>query len=322
VANPAAGKITGLAANTLGDLRGRVFRPDGQPLPFEEWPASRALRGETVEATEMLCIGLDKRRRWLVVRAAPIFTAPGKIGWAVVGMQDITSRKHLERLREEMTAVVAHDLQNPVSAMLLNIGALLKEAPGEEVTVKRANLQRLERTAKRLSEQVHDLLDASRLEAGRMTVDLAPVSPAPAMATLLDQMRVTLGDHPVECHVEEDLPVVAADRVRLDQILTNLLENAAKYSPPCSPIRVDLQARDGGALFQVSDQGPGIPPEEVPRLFDRFYQARRARELKTGLGLGLYITKGLVEAQHGHIQLESVPGFGTTVSVWLPPAPR
>ena len=111
-----------------------------------------------------------------------------------------------------------------------------------------------------------------------------------------------------------------ADPLRLGQVLTNLLENAAKFSGEGTPIRVVIEPAGRGAALCVEDRGPGIPPEEVPRLFDRYFQAQRARTKRRGLGLGLFITKGLVEAHGGAITAESGLGAGTVFRGWLPAA--
>lgn len=134
----------------------------------------------------------------------------------------------------------------------------------------------------------------------------------------MDRIGPTLGPHRVDIRVEASPPPVHVDPTRLDQILTNLVENAAKYSGEGMPISIRIRREDAGVGLAVEDRGPGIPPEELPKLFDRFYQAKRARERKSGLGLGLYITKGLVEAHGGRIRVESEVGRGSVFSVWLP----
>jgi signal transduction histidine kinase len=111
---------------------------------------------------------------------------------------------------------------------------------------------------------------------------------------------------------------VLADPRRVDQIVTNLVENASKYASEGTPIRITVAAADGGVALSVHDEGPGIASEELPRLFDRYFQTRRARAKRRGLGLGLFIAKGLVEAHGGTITVESVPGEGSTFRIWLP----
>jgi two-component system sensor histidine kinase BaeS len=137
---------------------------------------------------------------------------------------------------------------------------------------------------------------------------------------LVEQVLPTLGEHAVHVRVCDDPPEVCVDRVRVDQVVTNLLINAAKYSPDGSPIDVSIRRLDAGLCIDVADRGMGIARDEIPRLFDRFYQARRARKMKTGVGLGLYISKGLVEAQGGKIWVDTKVGTGSTFHVWFPAA--
>ena len=166
----------------------------------------------------------------------------------------------------------------------------------------------------------NDLLDASRVESGRLTLDRKALDVPEATRALIDRLQPTFGSHPVTVEVPDRIPLQALDPLRFDQILGNLLENAAKFSPEEFAIEVRIAARDGGVIVSVEDHGIGIAPDEVPRLFDRFYQSKRAREHKTGLGLGLYITKGLVEAHGGRLWLESEPNRGSIFHVWFPAA--
>jgi signal transduction histidine kinase len=128
-----------------------------------------------------------------------------------------------------------------------------------------------------------------------------------------------LATHPVALNQRPAAPA-SIDPHRFAQILTNLVENAAKYSDVGTPIRVSVEPLNGGIEVRVEDGGWGIAPDELPQLFDRFYQAKRARAKKSGLGLGLYIVKGLVEAHGGRISVASTPARGSTFAVWFPPA--
>lgn len=226
----------------------------------------------------------------------------------------------VERLREEFAAIVAHDLRNPIQALQMETDNFLRKAQGETATVPRSSLERMRRSFQRLTQMVEDLLDASRVEVKRLALDRARLSLPEVASELIGQIQPTLGNHAVELQIEGDPQTVMADRVRVHQIITNLLTNAAKYSPEGTPIQVTIRPTEGGTVVSVQDRGFGIPPEEMSRLFDRFYQAKRARAMKTGLGLGLYITKGLVDAHGGHIWVESKVGAGSTFYVWLPRA--
>ncbi|PTL77378.1 sensor histidine kinase KdpD [Vitiosangium sp. GDMCC 1.1324] len=228
------------------------------------------------------------------------------------------SAEHLKQLRDEFAAVVAHGLRNPLQAILLQVQALLRDARDGEAKVPVSTLERLERGTDRIGQMVDDLQDATSIEAERLSLRPQAVSLPEAVNALIARIRPTLGNHPIEVQVERAPPPVRADPTRLEQILTNLIENAAKYSEEGAPISVHICPAGSGAMISVKDQGPGILPDELPLLFDRFYQSQRAREKKTGLGLGLYITKGLVEAHGGHIEVHTEIGRGSIFSVWLP----
>ncbi len=323
VSNPAADAIAGepLSGLSRESYLAHVRNPDGSPMPTDQRPTIRALRGELVSRVEAAMARPDGSVVPVLMSAAPVRGPGGEVTGAVVAFEDVSVLKELERLREEFASIVAHDLRNPVSSILMNIEMLLREAGGkEQLSVRVSSLERVRRSALRLGDMVKDLLDASRIEVGRLTLERKPVDAPQAVTALLDQVGPTLGNHPLELDLEGVPAPLSLDLVRFDQILTNLLEHAAKYSPEGAPIRVLLRAAaDGrGAVISVRDQGIGIAAEDLPRLFDRFYQAKRAREKKTGLGLGLYITKGLVEAHGGRIWVESLPDRGSTFHVWLP----
>jgi signal transduction histidine kinase len=206
--------------------------------------------------------------------------------------------------------------------MLLQIDLLMEngEAGLDQMHVPTAAIDRIRRSAQRLSRMAEDLLDASRIELGRVVLERRHVSLRDVIGNLVAQLEPTFGGRPVEIDATADAPLVLADPMRLDEIVTNLLENAAKYSQPGRPIKVRI-ARDGvGATMSVKDEGTGIAADELPKLFDRFFQAKRTRSKKAGLGLGLYITKGLVEAHGGRIWVDSALGQGTQFHVWLPSA--
>jgi PAS domain S-box-containing protein len=318
--NPAAEEMTGYPRtgqrvdDAPGDL---LFRPDGTPIPRDEWPGLRALRGESVSRVEVLVSRQDGTRLPVLMSATPVRSPEDRITGAVMAFEDITVFKELERLRDEFASIVAHDLRNPISSILMNAERLLRR-PGDAIEVRAAGLERIRRAAARLGDMVKDLLDASRIEVDRLTLDRKPLAPRATVEAIVEEVRPTLGEHPVKVATEGDPAPILADPVRFDQILTNLLENAAKYSPRDAPIDVKVVPSEDGVEVTVKDEGMGIAPEDIPRLFDRFYQAKRAREMRAGLGLGLYITRGLVAAHGGRIWVDSEPAHGSTFHVWLP----
>ncbi|MGI5864454.1 MAG: sensor histidine kinase [Myxococcales bacterium] len=226
------------------------------------------------------------------------------------------------RMEQDYAGMVAHDFRDPLAALRAQVGALRRRARGDEVSVRVSDLERLERLERRLDRLVGDVVDAMLVESGHVPLRRRAVELTSAIPNLLRRLGPTLASHPVSLMVEGQPPAVFADPARTDQVLVNLLENAAKFSSAGSPIEVLVAPARGGARVSVRDHGVGIVPEELERLFDREYQARRARENKTGLGLGLYLTKGFVEAHGGSIEVESTPGRGSTFHVFLPAPAR
>jgi signal transduction histidine kinase len=253
-----------------------------------------------------------------LLSAAPVRSESGvKLG-AVVIFQDITALKQLQHLRQDFMALVAHDLRTPLQSVLLQLEAITKRAVGDATSVPVSTLQLMTRNGQRLDRLVRDLLDASQVDSQGIHLDLVTIRLPELVSSIVSQVEGALGTHPVLVVVTGEPPPVSADPLRLEQILTNLLENAGKYSEEGAPIRILIEPSGRGSALSVEDRGPGISPEELPRLFDRYFQTQRARTKRRGLGLGLFITKGLVEAHGGTITAESVPGAGSTFRIWLP----
>lgn len=318
--NPAAERLLGRFARGKDPARAYdLAYPDGHPVLPDDLPSTRALKGEPVLNVPLLAAPRVKPTH-VLASAAPVRSEAGKILGAVVVLQDVTSLVDLARMREEFAAIVAHDLRTPVQAVLLQIDQLLRYASGEAATVPISTLQTMKHSGQRLARLVTDLLDASLIEASRLRLSLRPVD-LPALASaLVEELEGLLRGHPVELDLRGAPPAVQADPLRIEQILTNLLENAAKYSADGTTIRVIVEPSTGGAAVAVQDSGPGIEPQDLPRLFDRYYQAQRARELHAGSGLGLYVAHGLVTAHGGRLGVESTPGVGSVFRVWLPAA--
>jgi len=300
---------------------GKILSPDGRPLSLEELPSSRALRGEVVVGAELVVRHADGRDIPVLVNAAPVRGGDGTVTGAVAILQDITPLK-LERLREEFISVVSHDLRTPITvikgfAEIHSRWLKKQEAPESE----RHAVETIETSARRLDRMVEDLLDASRIESQRLTLEKQPVDLSSLVREVADRLRTVLVPHRVRVEMRGVMPSVMADPGRIEQVLTNLLTNAAKYSPPETQIRVTVQARPREVMVSVTDRGPGIPSEDIPKLFTRFYRTKEARAARPeGLGIGLYISRGLVEAHGGRIWVESEVGKGSTFCFSLPVA--
>lgn len=265
--------------------------------------------------------------RTLWTYSVPLIEA-GTTRGTVTVLHDATEERESERLKGEFLSVVSHELQTPLTAIVGAADLLLDGEPGELTAEQMRFLGTIRRNSHRLMALVSDLLDVTRLEGGRVELDLQPVdlgvvarSTVRSMANLFEQKSQA-----VRVLVDEGAPPALADRRRLEQILANLLANAGQYTPAGSQIEVAV--RDGAAfgwprqvVLSVADDGPGISIADQARIFDKFYRgSNAAARRERGSGLGLSIVRSLVELHGGRIWVESAPGRGTRFSIVLPAA--
>jgi PAS domain S-box-containing protein len=292
-----------------------LYLPSGEPIPLDRMPIARALAGESVDGEEYMLRRPDGISVPLLISARPVHDGDAIVGGVALA-RDISAIKELERRREEWSSVIAHDLRQPINGIRLAAELLQRKLEPRHQTWA----DRIRADALRLNAMIEDLLDSSRLEAKRLSLRLAP-------ARLGESVDVVLARLPgiaerVELHVEPGAALVTADARRLVQVLGNLLSNAEKYGTPGTPVEV-AATRDGAMVeVRITNHGDGIPADEISRLFDRFVRTRGALERQTeGIGLGLYLSKGLIEAQGGRMWVDSTPGATTTFHFTLPAAP-
>lgn len=220
------------------------------------------------------------------------------------------------RSRDDLLGVVAHDLRNPVGSIAMYASLLLDSGTTEQQRAKYATA--IISSTRQIDGLIQDLVDAARVEAGQLRVDPEPLVPRHIVSESLEAIEGIALEKGValEALVPDDAPRVVADRHRLLQVLSNLLGNAVKFTPRGGRIELRVEPLGSDVLFLVTDTGPGIPRDNLPHLFDRFWQARNAS--RSGAGLGLAIAKGIVEAHHGRIGVESAPGKGSTFFFTLP----
>lgn len=239
----------------------------------------------------------------------------------VMVLLDVTRLRQLEQIRRDFVANVSHELRTPVSVIRAN-AETLRDGAIQDPERARTFLDALLRNAERLSDLVADLLDIARIEAGRYQVELAPlavVDPAVAAYELVEPLALARGTT-IDFDLEEGL-VARADAKALSQVLTNLLENAIKYTPERSSVLLTGQRRGDMTRLEVRDDGPGIPPEQRERVFERFYRVDPGRAKEDGgTGLGLAIVKHLVAAMGGRVGVEANQPSGSVFWVELPGA--
>jgi PAS domain S-box-containing protein len=223
--------------------------------------------------------------------------------------------------RDDILAIVAHDLRNPLNTILMQAGLLRRRGPEPDRRSRRP-ADTIERAATRMNRLIQDLLDVACMEAGSLSVEAARVSARQIIqdSYAVENSLATSASLLLRLELPPELPEIWADGDRILQVLENLIGNAVKFTEPGGTITVAATSRDDEVLFSVADTGSGIPADELPHLFDRFWQGRKARKL--GAGLGLPIVKGIVEAHRGRIWVESTPGKGSTFFFTIPTARR
>jgi PAS domain S-box-containing protein len=297
----------------------RIADADGRRLLPEETPMARALRGETVSGLLLRVEPPGGETRWVSASAAPI-AGPGHrpIG-AVFSFPDVTRVREEEARREDLLRAVSHDLRSPLAAMRLQAQRLERALAQDAPDGAKKGLDAIVRAADRMAHMIEDLVDSERLSAGKLALETVPVDLRAELRELTGGSTGGIDPARLDLELPADLPPALGDPARIDRILTNLLTNACKYSPADTRIRVGAAAREHEVELWVADRGQGIAPEDQARIFTRYFRARNARA--DGLGLGLFITRMLVEAQGGRISLESRPGEGSTFRFTLPRPP-
>src|SRR5262245_38857698 len=283
----------------------------------EVFREARAAGEGSVSNREVRLVSPVNRR--VEVNAVPLRLTGTDVGVVMV-LHDVTELRRLEQCRTEFVAKVSHELRTPLTAIQGYLETLLTGALEEQENARRF-LEIVFRHTERLGRLLNDLTDLSNIELGRVSLKLGPTRLDEAVDAVLAIMdaKAKSGKVALESQLPRELPPVLADRDRLVQILLNLVDNAVKYTPEGGRVTVRVkEPAEGHIEIDVVDTGIGIPPSDLPRITERFYRVDKARSRELGgTGLGLAIVKHLVFAHNGLLRIESEPGRGTTVQVWL-----
>ncbi len=248
---------------------------------------------------------------------APLLTPDGKLRNIIVTMRDITKFRNAEEIKNTFVSIVSHELKTPVALIKGYVSTLRREDATWDRSVVQDSLAVIEEEADHLTSMIEDLLDASRLQAGGLNTSLSDVS-LPALAgRLAERFQTQSKSHAIVVDFPDRFPVILADENRISQLLSNLLSNALKYAPD-GEIRIHGETRPEQVIVTISDQGPGINPEDIPFIFNRFYRSDKAVRKTKGAGLGLYLAKAIVEAHGGRIWVDPQPGSGARLCFSLP----
>jgi two-component system, OmpR family, phosphate regulon sensor histidine kinase PhoR len=269
------------------------------------------------EVTGEVEVGTVRRRNFSVT-AAPV-RAAGANG-AVVVLHDITELRRLERVRRDFVANVSHEFKTPLTAIQGFAETLLNGALDDKPNRKRF-VEIIREHARRLARLTDDLLKLSRIEAGRLELEMRPIRVETLVSGCVETARLNAKARGLEIHVDlqESAPAVRGDGLQLGEVLQNLLDNAVQYTPAGGQIEVKARSNGNGVTFTVTDTGIGIPESDLERIFERFYRVDAARSREAGgTGLGLAIARHIVEAHGGRIWVESAVGQGSRFHFSIP----
>jgi two-component system, OmpR family, phosphate regulon sensor histidine kinase PhoR len=273
------------------------------------------LQGRRADAVDMVLP--TQPDRIIVGRGAPV-ASPG--GGVILVLHDVTDLRRADQIRRDFVANVSHELRTPLTAIRGYAEALLDDPPSDPADARRF-LQIIDRHGERMQRLVDDLLRLARLDAGREQVEAVRCGIEEIVADLRSGLGPTLEARRqvLESRIESDAAVVMAEPVYLHDVLRNLVENAIRYAPEGTTIRISSRPDDGHVRIAVADEGPGIPDADLSRIFERFYRVDKARDRQGGgTGLGLAIAKHLAGLQGGTIQAANRPDGGAVFTVTLP----
>jgi two-component system phosphate regulon sensor histidine kinase PhoR len=298
--------------------RAQIQDPDGQPAGADDLASLRALADETGTRYEARLRRCDGRERYVSVSSAPVpRRGAGSKELSVVVVRDISEVKRFEESREEFFCTAAHEFKTPLAAVKAQAQLMRRRGQGDP-----AGLDAIVRQIDRLTRLVHQLLEVARFRLGRTELRRERFDLTALLGESVDGMRPRVVGRRLLASPTEPAPVIA-DRDRIGQVITNLLENAVRFSPGGGDVEAALSRCDGEAVVSVRDHGLGIPPERQGRIFERYFRAHAGTPQDYGgLGVGLDVAREIVARHGGKIWFESEPGAGSTFSFSLPLAPE
>jgi two-component system, OmpR family, phosphate regulon sensor histidine kinase PhoR len=304
-ANPAAGKLF----QTSNPIQRSITEVVRNHQLVEAWRRCQQTRQMQTESVEV-----PARHQFLQLVVIPDTHSSGSL----LLVQDLTRLRRLETVRRDFVSNLSHELRTPL-ASLKALAETLQEGALDDPPAARHFIDQIQVEVDALTQMVNELLELSKIESGRFTLDLAPVAACDLLDSASRRMQLQAERAGLNLRVKcaGDLPNVRLDSQRLEQVLVNLIHNAVKFTRAGGEVVLIAEAVDGSVRFAVRDSGVGIAEEEVPRIFERFYRVDKSRT-GSGTGLGLSIAKHIVEAHAGKIWVESVNGQGSTFYFTIP----
>ncbi len=248
---------------------------------------------------------------------APLFNTEGILINVIASIRDITRFREADNLKSTFISIISHELRTPVALIKGYVSTLRRDDAEWDRSIVDNSLEVIEEEADHLTLLIEDLLDASRLQSGGISIKRADINLPEMVKQLVERFSSQTDRHKISFNFSPDFPVIMGDEDRLRQVLSNLITNSIKYAPE-GDIRITGQVRPDQVIITVSDDGPGIDSTDLPHVFDRFYRAPQAVKKTKGAGLGLYLARAIIEAHGGRIWVESKNNSGAQISFALP----
>ena len=248
---------------------------------------------------------------------APLISEKGKLRNIIVTVRDITHFRTAEEIKSTFISIVSHELRTPVALIKGYASTLRRDDAKWDPEIVNESLDVIEEEADRLSRMIDDLLDASRLQAGGLSLKRSDISLSAMAVRLAKRFQTQSKKHNIRADFPNDFPVLLADEARIEQVLSNLISNSIKYAPD-GVIEINGQVTSEQVIVCVSDEGSGIDPRDLPHIFDRFYRSTNAAKQTKGAGLGLYLARAIVDAHSGRMWVDPKPDSGARICFSLP----
>jgi NtrC-family two-component system sensor histidine kinase KinB len=317
--NPAAEELFGPEAANVGKPVGEIARDSRIPVAVTEALSSqRPVAGEG--AASVLPLDVAGAERAFRLRTTPMRDEDNRLLGAVTLLEDITHLREIDRLKSEFIATASHELRTPLTSVQMTVHLLLEGAAGRLTAKQQEVLQACQEDCERLERLMRDLLDLSRIEAGKNVPQLSPIRVGDLILGSTEGLRAQAEAKGVSfvSDLPPEIPLVLADRGQIERVVTNLVSNAIRHTDPGGEIRASAVRRQGYVAISVKDTGHGIRPEYLAHIFEKFIRVPDAPSGDAGLGLA--ISKRIVEAHGGKIVVQSEVGRGTTFTFTLPVA--
>ncbi|MGH2410265.1 MAG: ATP-binding protein, partial [Chloroflexota bacterium] len=284
-----------------------------------QWAGRRALAGETVlDSVFMIRLDGSSRDLWISSSATPLRAGDGAIRGAVITLRDVTLDKELEREKDDFLSVASHELKTPLTSVMGMLQLANRRLARGEIERARVAVQEAETQSQRLRRLIEDLLNVGRIQSGIFTLEREAFNLSELITAIVSRLRPAHRRHHFVIEVPEAPVWAYADPLRIEQVFDNVLGNAVKYSPAGGEVRIEVERVDTLAMIQVRDQGIGIPAGGG-KLFERFYRAGYANARNVGgMGVGLWLSRHILEQHSGRIWLESTCPQGSVFALALP----